>query len=176
MIALLGESASGKSTIEKELINTYGLKKIVSYTTRQPRIGEEDGVDYHFVTDAEFEEMLHENYFAEHATYNNWRYGIAKNDCRDDRVCVITPHGLRMLKKLKELNIYSFYINVPRRDRLIQILKRGDDIEESYRRNISDVGQYDGIEDEVDKVILNPSYIKTPQQICDEIWDEIRHG
>lgn len=57
MIALLGESASGKSTIEKELINKYGLKKIVSYTTRQPRVGEEDGVDYHFVTDAEFEEI-----------------------------------------------------------------------------------------------------------------------
>lgn len=73
---------------------------------------------------------------------------------------VLTPHGLRQLKKNIDLKIISFYIKVPRRDRLIKILKRGDDIEEAYRRNLSDVGQFDGIEDEVDYVINNPGYEK----------------
>lgn len=174
MIVLVGESGSGKSTIEKELQSKYGYKKIVSYTTRQPRIGEKDGVDYHFVTPDEFEEMVEIGYMAEHATYNGWQYGIAKQDCTDEKVAVLTPHGLRCLKKIPSLNIFSIYINVPRRDRLIKVLQRGDNIEETIRRNLSDVGMFDGIEDEVDKVIENNNYEKTAKDICNEIFDEIR--
>lgn len=74
----------------------------------------------------------------------------------------MTPHGLRQLRKNKDLHIISFYIDVPRRDRLIKILERGDDIEESYRRNLSDVGQFDGIKDEVDYVISNKGYSWSP--------------
>ena len=50
MIILVGESASGKSTIEKILTEKYGYKKTISYTTRQPRDGEINGVNYHFNT------------------------------------------------------------------------------------------------------------------------------
>lgn len=46
--------------------------------------------------------------------------------------------------------------------RLIKILERGDDIEEAYRRNLSDVGQFDGIKDEVDYVISNKGYSWSP--------------
>lgn len=174
MIALLGECASGKSTVEKELCEKYGYEKIISYTTRSPRIGEKDGTDYHFISNEDFNEMIENGYMAEHASYSGWQYGIAKKDCKDNRVVVLTPHGLRTLKKIHSLNIYSFYINVPRRERLIQVLKRGDNIEEAVRRNLSDVGMFDGIEDEVDKVIFNEGYKKTPKDICNEIFDEIR--
>lgn len=158
MIVLVGESASGKSTIEKILVNKYGRKKIVSYTTRKPRDGEVNGIDYHFVDDATFNKMVEDEKFAEHAVYNGWQYGIAKEDCTDDKVAVLTPHGMRMVKKIDGINITSFYIKVPRRDRLIKILERGDDIEESYRRNLSDVGMFDGIEDEVDYILRNDKY------------------
>ena len=46
MIVLVGESASGKSSIERNLVDNYGYKKIITYTTRQPRPNEVDGVDY----------------------------------------------------------------------------------------------------------------------------------
>ena len=46
MIILVGESASGKSSIEKYLVDNYGYNKIISYTTREPREGDVDGVDY----------------------------------------------------------------------------------------------------------------------------------
>ena len=54
MLVIVGESASGKSTTEKCLCALYGYKKIVSYTTRLPRDGEEDGVDYHFISMEDF--------------------------------------------------------------------------------------------------------------------------
>lgn len=158
MIVLVGESASGKSSIEKNLVKNYGYSKVVSYTTRQPRDGEVNGVDYHFITKSQFRRLKEQGFFAETAVYNGWYYGTAKKDCTNDKVAVLTPHGLRQIKKIDGIKTISFYINVPRRDRLIKILQRGDDIEEAYRRSLSDVGQFDGIEDEVDYVINNESY------------------
>lgn len=61
----------------------------------------------------------------------------------------------------------DIYIKVPRRDRLIKILQRKDDIEEAKRRDASDVGQFDGIEDEVTYVIENPEYKFTPQDMAE---------
>ena len=169
MIVLIGESASGKSSIEKYLADNYGYKKIVSYTTRQPREGEVNGVDYHFISVSQFKRLKVQGFFAETATYNNWHYGVAKKDCTDDKVAVLTPHGLRQISKIGNINIISFYIHIPRRDRLIKILQRGDDIEESYRRNLSDVGMFDGIEDEVDFVINNDGYKKSIEEMSKEI-------
>ena len=173
MIVLLGESASGKSSIEKYLVGAYGFKKVVSYTTRRPRENEVDGEDYHFVSTEKFNELKENGFFAENAVYNNWQYGVAKEDCTEDSVAVLTPHGLRQIRKNCNLHLITFYINVPRRDRLIKILQRGDSIEESYRRNVSDCGQFDGVEDEVDYVINNPNYNKSIIEITNEIADHI---
>lgn len=169
MIVLVGESASGKSSVEKYIVDNYGYNKIVSYTTRQPRDGESDGVDYHFITVEQFKFLKEQGFFAETAVYNEWYYGIAKEDCTDDKVAVLTPHGLRQVRKIDGINVHSFYINVPRRDRLIKILQRGDNIEEAYRRSLSDVGQFDGIEDEVNFVINNPNYQLSIEEIAEKV-------
>lgn len=169
MIVLVGESASGKSSIERYLVDNYGYKKIVSYTTRCPRSNETDGVDYHFINKARFLELKEEGFFAETAVYNGWYYGTAKEDCTDDKIAVLTPHGLRQMQKIDGINVTSFHINVPRRDRLIRILQRGDNIEEAYRRSLSDVGQFDGIADEVDFVITNEEYKKSILRMGEEV-------
>jgi len=169
MIVLVGESASGKSSIEKYLVDNYGYNKVVSYTTRSPRPSEVDGIDYHFISVEEFRSLKEQGFFAETAVYNDWNYGTAKEDCTDDKVAVLTPHGLRQISKINGINTISFYINVPRRDRLIKILQRGDSIEEAYRRSLSDVGQFDGIEDEVDYVINNDGYRKSIEEMSKEV-------
>lgn len=169
MIVLVGESASGKSSIERYLVENYEYNKIVSYTTRSPRKGEVDGVDYHFISVDKFKSLKEQGFFAESAIYNNWYYGIAKEDCTDDKVAVLTPHGLRQIAKLPNIDVVSFYINVPRRDRLIKILQRGDDIDEACRRSLSDRGQFDGVEDEVNFVINNDGYEKSIAKIAQEV-------
>lgn len=167
MLILVGGSASGKSTIEKILCEKYGYKKIVSYTTRSPREGEIDGVDYHYISKEEFLKKAQSGFFAEIGVYNGWYYGSAVEDCTNDKVAVLTPHGMRQLKTKSDIDVTSIYIKVPRRDRLIKILQRKDDIEEAKRRDASDVGQFDGIEDEVTYVIENPEYKFTPQDMAE---------
>lgn len=173
MIVLVGESASGKSSIEKYLVDNYKYKKVITYTTRPPRDGEIDGVDYHFVSDEEFRKLKDKLFFVETAVYRGWYYGTAKEDCTDDKIIVLTPHGLRQIKNIKDINVISFYINVPRRDRLIKILQRGDDIEEAYRRSLSDVGQFDGITDEVIYTVNNIGYNKSIKEMAEEIKAKI---
>lgn len=173
MIVLVGESASGKSSIEKYLVDNYGYNKVVSYTTRQPRPNETDGVDYHFISVDEFLNLKKQGFFAETAVYNNWHYGTAKEDCTDDKIAVLTPHGLRQISKVDGISALSFYINVPRRDRLIKILQRGDDIEEAYRRSLSDVGQFDGVSDEVNHVINNDGHKKSIEEMSKEVKEII---
>src|ERR1700759_3396860 len=69
-------SGSGKSTLVHRLLETHrDLIFSISYTTRAPRGNEQDGVEYHFVTRAEFESLLAAGEFLEHAeVYGNY-YG-----------------------------------------------------------------------------------------------------
>ena len=170
MIILIGESASGKSTIEKILTEKYGYSKTVSYTTREPRKGEIDGIDYNFISPEDFTKKANQNYFVEIGAYNGWLYGTREEQYSKNTVCVLTPHGLRQIKKnlknQEDLNTHTFYIKVPRRDRLIKMLQRGDDVDECIRRSQSDVGQFDGIEDEVDYVLENENYKYTKEQMA----------
>lgn len=166
MLILVGESASGKSTIETILCKNFGYKKVVSYTTRNPRENEVDGIDYHFISVDEFKKKQKEGFFAEVGEYNGWFYGSAAEDCTNDKVAVLTPHGMRQLKNKPGINVVCFYIKVPRRDRLIKILQRNDNIEEAKRRDASDVGQFDGIEDEATYVIKNDGYKLSPKEMA----------
>lgn len=176
MIILVGESGSGKSTIERILEEKYGYKRTISYTTRPPRKDEKDGVDYYFITEDEFVDKFHNKFFVETGAYNGWFYGTTREQYTDNTVCVLTPHGLRqIMKNIKDESIAknSFYIKVPRRDRLIKMLERGDNIDETIRRSQSDVGQFDGIEDEVEFIIENEGYINSPEEITNRIILEI---
>lgn len=181
MIVLVGESGSGKSSIEKELANSFGYEKILMHTTRPIRAGEEEGVDYHFCGDNEFGCREMEGEYLSISVYNGWHYGIPKimdDDISDKSVIVVTPKALRCLQKTNIKNLCSFYISVPRRDRLIKSLIRNDNIEEAYRRNLSEVGQFDGISEECDYTISNqldpikPIYSYTVRELAN-IIDEL---
>lgn len=161
MLALIGESACGKSTIQNILCDNYGFNKIITYTTRPKREGEVDGVDYHFIAREDYDEKLKNGFFFENASYNGWKYGTARKDVEgntDSKIIILTPSGLRKFKANRKIDIFSVYINVDRKSRLIKILQRGDNIEEAYRRNLSDVGMFDGIQNDVNWTIDNKNY------------------
>ena len=79
VFVITGPSGVGKGTlIEKLLERIPELELSVSATTREPRPGEEDGRDYHFLSEAEFERRVEAGDFLEHATYSGNRYGTLR--------------------------------------------------------------------------------------------------
>ena len=79
MLVLVGPSASGKSAIVKCLTKKYGLVKFITCTTRTIRVGEVDGVDYHFLTQDEFFKLYDNDEFIETVYYNGNYYECAAN-------------------------------------------------------------------------------------------------
>ena len=158
-IAILGESGAGKTTLVNNFVKSQKqYNKIVEYTTRPKRDSEVEGSDHKFITIEQFKDLIAKNFFADYIQYREWFYGISKQDLDcGNSIAVFNPTTLRRLKSLK-YDIVSVYLNVDRRSRLINILNRGDEIEEAYRRNITEVGQFDGIEKETDYVIQNYQY------------------
>ena len=169
IIVLVGASGSGKSTLEKLICKEFDMNKIISSTTRPMRKNEVNNVDYHFYDEDTFNKKLLNNEFIERAVYNGWSYGLEKDSLKDNSVVVLTPSGLKTLENPFE--IVSFYINVDQRSRLIKLLQRGDAIVECYRRSLSDVGQFDDVEEETDYVIKNYEYRFTPEQMLKHVED-----
>ena len=80
IVYLMGKSSTGKDTLYKRLVqeNPFDLKRIISYTTRPIRAGEENGVEYYFTDETGFQELLVEGKVIEHRGYETyhglWRY------------------------------------------------------------------------------------------------------
>ena len=81
VFVITGPSGVGKGTLIRTLREQLPeLELAVSATTRQPRPGESDGVDYHFLTDDEFERRVEAGEFVEHARYSGRRYGTLREE------------------------------------------------------------------------------------------------
>ena len=76
LFVITGPSGVGKGTLIRELLaRVPDLALSVSATTRPPRPGERDGVDYHFLSEEEFSRRLAQGEFMEHASYSGYQYG-----------------------------------------------------------------------------------------------------
>ena len=81
VFVITGPSGVGKGTLIRTLLERVPeLELAVSATTRRPRPGEVDGVDYHFLTDDEFERRVQAGEFVEHARYSGRRYGTLRSE------------------------------------------------------------------------------------------------
>ena len=80
VFVITGPSGVGKGTLIAKLLEAVPeLELSVSATTREPRAGEQDGRDYHFLDPAEFERRVEAGDFLEHATYSGNRYGTLRS-------------------------------------------------------------------------------------------------
>jgi guanylate kinase len=73
-------SGAGKTTLVQQVIKQigpeYGLEKVITYTTKEPRPGEVNGKDYHFLSELDFKKRLAEGFFVEHSTAYGAYYGF----------------------------------------------------------------------------------------------------
>ncbi|MCI9296934.1 MAG: hypothetical protein HFI10_05770 [Lachnospiraceae bacterium] len=154
MLLLCGKSCTGKSTIIEEL-RKLGIKEVVSYSTRPPRPGEVDGIAYHFITKEEFFEKEKQGFFAETTSYNvasgeTWHYGSAMEDLTDDKVIIVNPHGLKQIRKMKQLNPIAFHIIASKTTIMDRAKKRGDNTDEVLRSLIADDFDFEDINSYID--------------------------
>lgn len=178
ILLLVGKSASGKDTIQKELIK-MGMKAVVSYTTRPPRNGEIDGVTYHFITKEEFFNKEKQGFFAETTSYNvangeTWYYGSAIEDLTDDKVFIVNPEGLRQIKRIKSLNPIAFYIMANEEIIWNRLRQRGDDSSEARRRLNADDIDFSDINKDIDFSLRNDLGIR-PELVAEMILYMYNH-
>jgi guanylate kinase len=81
VFVITGPSGVGKGTLIRTLLERVPeLELAVSATTRRPRLGETQGVDYHFMSDEEFDRLVADDAFVEHADYSGRRYGTLRSE------------------------------------------------------------------------------------------------
>ena len=168
MIILCGASASGKTVTALELQKKYGLKKAITTTTREKRVGETDGVEYFFISKEEFQKRLAKNKFVESSLYNGNYYGCGLDQVSDDKVVVLDPNGLHSFKKLKNKNIVTFLLIADEPTRRERMISRGDKEENIKQRLTNDV-----IDFSLDKIGEVDFIIKTGNKTIEETADLI---
>lgn len=143
-IVISGPSGTGKSTLLKRLLaefpNKFGFS--VSNTTRQPRAGEKDGVDYHFLTVDAFKKEIDEKKFIEWAQFSGNYYGTTIKSVDDvtkqGRICIldIDMQGVKSVKEAK-IDARFLFLSPPSIDTLRERLEgRGTETKESLEKRI----------------------------------------
>lgn len=157
LICVMGKSGSGKSEIEKQL-EQLGFNRIISYTTRDMREGEVNGVHYHFVNDEQFEKLIERDILMEHAPYAGKQYGSPRPVGSINNVVVVEPEGYRQIKKLYGRQVIGVYVDVDTeisKDRALNRLSHPTDadIKEIEGRVKEDAGLFSSIGDAVDIIV-----------------------
>ena len=180
MIILVGKSCSGKDTVTKELIK-MGYHKIVTCTTRPPRPGEVDGVDYHFLNKITFLTRLNCGNFAEYRVYDTiggaWYYGSLLEDYKKSHsVIILTPDALdKVINKIDE-NVTIIYLKVSNKIIKERMKDRDIDKKESKRRYKADKKDFKGVEKKVNYIVHNENRDAFETAlICKEL-DEIKEA
>lgn len=149
---IAGQSASGKNTIEKLLFEKIqqqelSIKRLISNTTRKPRLGEQQGVDYNFTTLHDFDKLYKNNEILEYNSFRidsvkeNWIYFTKKSDVNlknQSMVAIKEPVGIAQLKQQFKDEIVVFYITCPDEIRKERYIERGstvDDVESRFARD-----------------------------------------
>ena len=138
MLILIGQSASGKTEVAKILAKKYNITKIITYTTRKPRINEVDKVDYNFITLDEFATLTEKDFFVETTYYNSNYYGTAKKDIADDKCVILDPNGLKSFLALHDDRIISIYLDSDEKIRYQRMIDRKDDPKIAKQRIVND--------------------------------------
>jgi guanylate kinase len=133
-------SGSGKSTLVNQLRSLLdGLEFSVSYTTRRPRGAERDGVDYHFTTRENFERMIGEGEFLEHADVFGNYYGTACESLEQarlrgkDLILDIDVQGAEQVRE-RMPDAISIFVMPPTREILAQRLENRSRAEGIFNR------------------------------------------
>lgn len=171
LLVISGPSGSGKGTVSNQLLNrNKDIIFSVSATTRKPRIGEVDGLNYIFIDEESFKEMIERDKFLEHAFVHNNYYGTPRDFVMEQIekgeivLLEIDVQGAMQIKKNYKEAVFIFLLPPTMDELKNRIIKRGTESEEDINRRFENafkeldfVGEYDYfvVNDKVEEAIID---------------------
>ena len=187
VLVLCAPSGAGKSTLVGRLTEEFGdFAFSVSYTTRPPRPGEQDGREYFFVDRERFDQLVGEEFFAEWAEVYGNRYGTPAEPVREhleagrDVLFDIDVQGAKQLRAVFPDGVYVFILPPSLEELHTRLLKRGTDNEAVIDRRLHSAtaelvraGEFDFLvyNDDLDqayaelRVVYLAGRVKTPNRL-----------
>ena len=150
VVVVSAPSGAGKTSICKGVLKMLpNVRFSVSYTTRLPRPGEENGKDYYFISKQEFEKQIAEGEFAEWAENYGYLYGTSGKAMKNflergyDLILDIDPRGAKELKKKYPEGIFIFVLPPSIDELKVRLKRRGFEekevIERRYKRAMGEI-------------------------------------
>ena len=134
-------AGGGKTTIVNMLLKEVpNLERVITCTTRKPREGEKDKIDYFFLSKEEFEQGIKNGKFLEYAKVHDNYYGTPKDEVEKllsegkDLILVIDVQGMKQIKE--KTDIVSIFILPPSLDELINRMKKRGEPEEEIKKRL----------------------------------------
>jgi guanylate kinase len=182
MFVLSSPSGAGKTTLSRRLLaQENGIKMSVSVTTRTPRLGEIDGVDYSFVTPERFQSMTEQHELLEHATVFTHSYGTPSEFVHSalntgiDVLFDIDWQGTKQLAEKCRQDLVSIFILPPSMHELEARLRgRGQDNDDIIRFRMERAAAEISHWEEYDYVVVNRDIEETLARITDILYAERR--
>lgn len=149
LFVISAPSGTGKTTILKKVMaEISGLMFSVSHTTRQPRAGEQNGVDYHFVSREQFESAIGKGHFIEYAHVHDNLYGTSRQSIEEqlkqgiDVILDIDTQGADIIRQADTLEAVDVFIAPPSVEELERRLRgRGTEREEEIITRLGNARQ-----------------------------------
>lgn len=156
-IILVGPTASGKTFLRKKF-EDRGFKCDISYTSRESREGEINGVHYHFISKKAFEEAITTGEFYEWVEYNGNYYGTGIEEWEELPLFIMETEGIKHIKPEDRESCLIIYLNPPPQYRIKRMKEeRGWDNEEITKRLETDREKFRNFRD-YDIIIINPYF------------------
>ncbi|MGI6650896.1 MAG: guanylate kinase [Limnochordia bacterium] len=179
LIVLSGPSGAGKNSVMNAVFPTVpNLKYSISVTTRPPRAGEVDGVNYFFRTEEEFDQMLKDDLLLESATFVGYRYGTPKSFVYDQIeagnavIMDIDIQGAAQIREKMPEAVYVFLLPPTPEELSRRLKRRGSESEEAIKRRLAK--SYEEIKHIVnyDYYIINDDLGRAAEQLRQIILSE----
>ncbi len=162
LFILSGPSGVGKGTVRKQLFQEdTDLKYSISMTTREPRRGEKEGIDYFYRSKEQFEQFIQQGALLEHAEYVNNYYGTPKEyveymlNLGHDVFLEIEVQGAMQVKKNYDKGIFIFLLPPSLEELKNRILLRGTESEQLVLNRLQEARNEIEMMDEYDYVVVN---------------------
>lgn len=165
-------SGSGKSTLVNELLKLVpNLDFSISYTTREPRGSEQEGKQYHFVTHDQFENMIRDDDFLEHANVFGHYYGTGRRFLREaqqkshDLLLDIDVQGAAQMKRKLPEAISIFVLPPDRQTLEWRLRKRSEDAEKVIHRRLITASREIENYDKYDYILINDKLVESIENL-----------